>query len=80
MGDHVGTEVLERAVERLPVGDRALDQGQSVPLGRLSRRPVAKLSMTRTSWPSLKQPLGQMGADEAAPACDQNLHEAEECR
>ena len=77
MGDRVGARSPRRPRRARRVGDRALDEGQALAARSGCRgAPVAKLSRVEDLVALGQQPVGEVGADEPAPAGDQDLHQS----
>jgi hypothetical protein len=74
VGDDVGLELAEGAIDFVAVGDRPLDLGEALALGEVAGA-AGRVVVDREHLVALvEQAVGEMGTDEAAPARDQDLH------
>jgi hypothetical protein len=72
----LGAELAERGVDELRVGDRALDHRQAL-VRREAVAPRGRVVVDHDDLVAVgEQPVGQVGADEAGAAGDQDLGHA----
>jgi hypothetical protein len=70
----VRAEARERPRDRVGVLDRVLDDRQAVAFLQVVA-PARRVVVDDEGLVALsQQPIGEMGADEPAPTCDQDLH------
>ena len=74
MDDALRSEIVEGRGDGVGVGDRVLDDGQGVMLGQVVTTPRGEVVDDENVVAVSQQPIGEVGADEPAPARDQNLH------
>ena len=74
MDDAVRSETVEGGGDGVGVGDRVLDDGQRLVLGQVVTTPRREVVDDENLVTVSQQPIGEVGADEPAPARDQNLH------